>query len=61
MLTFGLYRKMQQKRWKKVGDLSSWPFGSKNALKKATVKPKLLAGKAHNKLEEPISNPRAGY
>ena len=61
MLTFGLYRKMQQKRWKKVGDLSVWPFGSKNDLNKAIVKPKLLAGKAHNKSKEPIKKPQSAF
>ena len=51
MLTFGLYRKIQLNRWKKIGDLSVWPFGSENKLRKATAKPKLFAGKAHNKLK----------
>jgi len=46
MLTFGLYRKIQQNRWKSVGDLSVWPFNSQIDLKKATAKPRLLAGKA---------------
>jgi hypothetical protein len=52
MLTFGLYRKIQLNRWKKIGDLSVWPFGSENELRKATAKPKLFAGKAHNKSAE---------
>lgn len=61
ILTFGIYRKRQLNRWKKVGDLSVWPFGSKNDLKKAIAKPKLLAGKAHNKSKEPIKKPPAGF
>lgn len=44
ILTFGLYGKVIQKRWKKLGDTSVWPFDSDKKLKKALEKPRLLAG-----------------
>ena len=61
MLTFGLYRKVLQKRWEKSGDLSSWPFGSKDDLSKSAALPKLLAGKAHNKAKETNQKPEADF
>lgn len=54
MLTFGLYKKVINSRLNKVGDLSVWPFRSKNELKKASSKPKLLIGKAYNTSDELI-------
>ena len=50
ILTLGLYKSNASSD----GDKEAWPFFKNENLKNAQVKPKLFAGNAHNKTQEPI-------
>ena len=52
IFTFGLYK--QDSLIDKDGDEDAWPFFKNEDLKNAQGKPKLFAGKTHNKTQEPI-------
>ena len=53
ILTFGLYKNNDSNDLND-GDEEAWPFFKNENLKSALAKPKLFAGNAHNKSQEPI-------